>query len=50
MKIVLHDDDKVGLLRDGNVVDVSGVVPRGATPHRTIEGLIENFASLKGPP
>ncbi len=48
MKIVLHDDYKVGLLSDGNVVDVSGVVPRGATPQLTIEGLIGNFASLKG--
>ena len=27
MKIVLYDDYKVGLLKDGNVVDVSGVDP-----------------------
>ena len=43
MKIVLYDDYKVGLLKDGNVVDVSGVVPRGGTPQLTIEGLITNF-------
>jgi 2-keto-4-pentenoate hydratase/2-oxohepta-3-ene-1,7-dioic acid hydratase in catechol pathway len=48
MKIVLYDDYKVGLLNDGNVVDVSGVVPRGGTPQLTIEGLIDNFQSLKG--
>ena len=48
MKIVLYDDYKVGLLQDGNVVDVSGVVPRGGTPQLTIEGLITNFQSLKG--
>lgn len=47
MKIVLYDDYKVGLLKDGNVVDVSGVVPRGGTPQLTIEGLIANFQSLK---
>jgi hypothetical protein len=34
--------------KDGNVVDVSGVVPRGGTPQLTIEGLITNFQSLKG--
>jgi hypothetical protein len=44
---VLYDDSKVGLLKDGNVVDVSGVVPRGGTPQLTIEGLITNFQSLK---
>ena len=27
VKIVLYDDYKVGLLKDGNVVDVSAVVP-----------------------
>ena len=48
MKIVLYDDYKVGLLKDGDVVDVSGVVPRGKTPQLTIEGLINNFQSLKG--
>jgi 2-keto-4-pentenoate hydratase/2-oxohepta-3-ene-1,7-dioic acid hydratase in catechol pathway len=48
VKIVLYDDYKVGLLKDGNVVDVSGVVPRGGTPQLTIEGLITNFQSLKG--
>ena len=48
MKIVLYDDYKVGLLKDGNVVDVSAVVPRGGTPQLTIEGLITNFQSLKG--
>src|SRR2546425_11943666 len=48
MKIVLYDDYKVGLLKDGNVVDVSGVVPRGGTSQLTIEGLITNFQSLKG--
>src|SRR5919109_5481469 len=48
MKIVLYDADKVGLLRGGNLVDASGVVSRGATPQLTIEGLIENFDSLKG--
>jgi 2-keto-4-pentenoate hydratase/2-oxohepta-3-ene-1,7-dioic acid hydratase in catechol pathway len=48
VKIVLYDDYKVGLLQDGNVVDVSGVVPRGATPQLTIEGLISNFAALQG--
>ncbi len=47
MKIVLYDDYKVGLLRDGDVVDVSGVVPRGATPQLTIEGLITNFRALR---
>lgn len=47
MKIVLYDDYKVGLLRDGDVVDVSGVVPRGATPQFTIEGLITNFRALR---
>jgi 2-keto-4-pentenoate hydratase/2-oxohepta-3-ene-1,7-dioic acid hydratase in catechol pathway len=30
------------------VVDASAVVSRGATPQLTIEGLIANFASLKG--
>ena len=48
MKIVLYDDYKVGLLKNGNVVDVSAVVPRGATPQLTIEGLITNFQSCKG--
>src|SRR2546429_666002 len=48
VKIVLYDDYKVGLLKDGNVVDVSVVVPRGGTPQLTIEGLITNFQSLKG--
>jgi hypothetical protein len=48
VKIVLYDDYNVGLLKDGNVVDVSGVVPRGGTPQLTIEGLITNFQSLKG--
>jgi len=48
VKIVLYDDDKVGLLKDGSVVDVSAVVPRGGTPQLTIEGLITNFQSLKG--
>jgi hypothetical protein len=43
MKIVLYDAYKVGLLKNGNVVDVSGVVPRGGTPQLTIEGLITNF-------
>ena len=47
MKIVLYDDYKVGLLKDGNVVDVSEVVPRGATPQLTIEGLITNFQALR---
>jgi 2-keto-4-pentenoate hydratase/2-oxohepta-3-ene-1,7-dioic acid hydratase in catechol pathway len=47
VKIVLYDDYKVGLLRDGDVVDVSGVVPRGATPQFTIEGLITNFRALR---
>ena len=49
MKIVLYDDHKVGLLDDGHVVDVSAVVPSGATPQLTVEGLIANFASLRGP-
>jgi 2-keto-4-pentenoate hydratase/2-oxohepta-3-ene-1,7-dioic acid hydratase in catechol pathway len=48
VKIVLYNDYKVGLLKDGNVVDVSQVVPRGATPQLTIEGLITNFQSLQG--
>ena len=48
MKIVRYDDDRVGLLRDGNVIDVSDVVGKGATPQLTIEGLIANFGSLKG--
>ena len=48
MKIVLYDDYQVGLLKDGDVVDVSKVVPRGETPQLTIEGLINNFQSLKG--
>ena len=48
MKIVLYDDYKVGLLQDGNVVDVSEVVPRGATPQLTIESLITNFHALQG--
>jgi 2-keto-4-pentenoate hydratase/2-oxohepta-3-ene-1,7-dioic acid hydratase in catechol pathway len=47
VKIVLYDDYKVGLLRGGDVVDVSGVVPRGATPQFTIEGLITNFRALR---
>jgi hypothetical protein len=38
VKIVLYDDYKVGLLTDGNVVDVSRVVPTGGTPQLTIEG------------
>ena len=48
MKIVLYDDYKVGLLKDGHVVDVSTAVPRGGTPQLTIEGLITSFQSLKG--
>ena len=48
MKIVRYDDDQVGLLDDGHVVDVTGVVPRGATPQLTIEGLIADFPALKG--
>jgi 2-keto-4-pentenoate hydratase/2-oxohepta-3-ene-1,7-dioic acid hydratase in catechol pathway len=47
MKIVLYDDYKVGLLTDGGVVDVSAVVPAGATPQLTVEGLIADFPSLK---
>src|SRR5262249_44672079 len=49
MKIVLYDEDKVGLLDDGQVVDVGGVIAAGATPQLTMEGLITNFASLRGP-
>ena len=49
MKIVLYDDHKVGLLHDGHVVDVGAVVPAGPTPQGTVEGLIANFASLRGP-
>jgi 2-keto-4-pentenoate hydratase/2-oxohepta-3-ene-1,7-dioic acid hydratase in catechol pathway len=45
---VLYNDYKVGLLKEGNVVDVSAVVPRGETPQLTIEGLITNFQSLQG--
>src|ERR1051325_4137765 len=48
MKIVLYDDYKPGLLKDDTVIDVSSVIPRGATPQLTIEGLIVNFQSLKG--
>ena len=48
MRIVLYDDYKVGLLKNENVVDVSGVVPLGGTPAVTIEGVIANFQSLKG--
>ena len=48
VKIVLYNDYRVGLLKDGNVVDVSQVVPRGGTPQLTIEGLITNFQSLQG--
>jgi 2-keto-4-pentenoate hydratase/2-oxohepta-3-ene-1,7-dioic acid hydratase in catechol pathway len=48
VKIVLYNDYKVGLLKDGQVVDVSGVVPRGGTPQLTMEGLITNFQSLQG--
>jgi hypothetical protein len=48
VKIVLYDDYKVGLLREETVVDVSGVVPRGATPQLTIENLITNFHALQG--
>lgn len=48
MKIVRYDHDKVGLMQDSNVIDVSGVVPEGGTPQLTIEGLINNFQSLRG--
>jgi 2-keto-4-pentenoate hydratase/2-oxohepta-3-ene-1,7-dioic acid hydratase in catechol pathway len=48
VKIVLYNDYKVGLLQDGNVVDVSAVLPRGGTPQLTIEGLITNFQALQG--
>ena len=48
MKIVRHDDDKIGLLSGEHVVDVSRLVPRAATPQLTLEGLIDNFPSLKG--
>jgi 2-keto-4-pentenoate hydratase/2-oxohepta-3-ene-1,7-dioic acid hydratase in catechol pathway len=48
VKIVLYNDYRVGLLQDGQVVDVSGVVPRGGTPQLTMEGLITNFQSLQG--
>src|SRR5262245_41059560 len=48
MKIVLYDDYKVGLLNGGDVVDVGAAVPAGATPQLTVEGLIANFASLRG--
>jgi 2-keto-4-pentenoate hydratase/2-oxohepta-3-ene-1,7-dioic acid hydratase in catechol pathway len=47
MKIVLYDDNKVGLLKDTAVVDVSGIVPMRETPQLTIEGLIANYESLK---
>lgn len=47
MKVVRYDDDRVGLLQDGNVVDVSGVLPGGGAPQLTIEGLINNFQSLR---
>jgi 2-keto-4-pentenoate hydratase/2-oxohepta-3-ene-1,7-dioic acid hydratase in catechol pathway len=48
MKIARYDDDRVGLLDDGHVVDVGAVVPAGATPQLTVEHLIANFASLRG--
>ncbi len=47
MKIVLYDDNKVGLLKDTAVVDVSGIVPMRETPQLTIEGLITSYESLK---
>jgi hypothetical protein len=34
VKIVLYDDYNVGLVKDGNVVDVSSVVPNGGVTAR----------------
>jgi len=36
-----------GVLTDAGVVDVSSIVPRGRTPQRTMEGLIDNFEMLR---
>ena len=47
MKIVLYDDYKPGLLKGDQVVDVSGVVTVGRTGQETIEGIINNWESLK---
>ncbi len=46
MKILRFDDDKIGILKDGNhVVDVSGAITsrKAKGPQRVIEDIIENF-------
>ena len=46
MKLLYFDDFKLGVLKGGNVVDVSGVVQDipHTGPHDLINGLIERFA------
>ncbi len=51
MKILRFNDDRIGVLKDGDVVaDISGVIShrdeRG--PQRVMEELIGNFAALRG--
>ena len=50
MKLLYFDDFKLGVLKGGNVVDVSGVVQDipHTGPHDLINGLIERFADYRG--
>ena len=52
MKLVLFETSVAGGLRPGvltdrGVVDAAGVVPPGATPQLTMQGLIDGFESLR---
>jgi len=49
MKLVLFDDYRVGLLRDGAVVDVNDAVKgvAGSSPQATMEGVITRFTALR---
>ena len=50
MKFVLFNDNCPGLLKGENVVDISEVVAsvKGDNGQKTMEGIIENYDSLKG--
>ena len=50
MKLLHFDDYKLGVFRDGNVVDISSVVADipHATPQERIRGLIERFDEYRG--
>jgi 2-keto-4-pentenoate hydratase/2-oxohepta-3-ene-1,7-dioic acid hydratase in catechol pathway len=40
-------DIEPGLMTDRGIVSLAAVVPKGYTPQKTMEGIIDNFASLR---